>query len=351
MRNFWFLFLLLTILPACKQDPFNGGKPYSIGEYGEIFVVGEEEFLTPDMRQKLTRVLGAEQPLYGGSEPYFKLVFLTPGLLKATMFYEGTMLVLCQPSAKSELLAKMPAPIDSMILAHRGQNGYTVIQRDVWAKPQGVCVVSLANRDSLESFLDQNGTRLLQQLISMEREEATAKTTIAPDMKISKDVFEKMQVRIKAPIRFHIVTLGNPKPDEGFVWLREDGEKADLNLVVHYEPYIDTSQFSLSYMISRRDSLVREFIQGGPKGSYMSTDNQFPYFLTNTSFQGQFAREYYGYWTLVNGFMGGPYYSVTTLDTKRNRVVTLEGFAYAPDQNKTKYIRELQGILFGIQFD
>ncbi|MDX5320118.1 MAG: DUF4837 family protein, partial [Bacteroidota bacterium] len=110
------------------------------------------------------------------------------------------------------------------------------------------------------------------------------------------------------------------------------------------------SQFMLDSLIARRDSVVKPFITGEAKGSFMATDTQFPYFLETVDFKGHFARSYNALWTLKNDFMGGPYYSITAIDEKRNRLVTMEGFVYAPSKDKTRFLRELQGIIFGIEF-
>ena len=53
-----------------------------------------------------------------------------------------------------------------------------------------------------------------------------------------------------------------------------------------------------------------------------------------------------GLWKLEKAFMGGPFISHTILDESRNRVVTVEGFVYAPRLDKRLYVREVEAILY-----
>ena len=52
-----------------------------------------------------------------------------------------------------------------------------------------------------------------------------------------------------------------------------------------------------------------------------------------------------GLWRTEKAFMGGPFLSYTVLDEKRNRIITAEGFVFAPSLDKRNYVRELQAII------
>jgi len=170
------------------------------------------------------------------------------------------------------------------------------------------------------------------------------------DEKIRKEILDKHAIDVRAPISYHIASNSKINEDEGFIWMRNEDTDYDMNLVIHYQPYKDTTQFTLMNLIARRDTVVKPYITGEAKGSYMATDTQFPYHLQTVDFNGNFAREYNALWTLENDFMGGPYYSLTVLDKQKNRLITLEAFVYAPEKEKTRYLREIQGIIYGVRF-
>ena len=47
-----------------------------------------------------------------------------------------------------------------------------------------------------------------------------------------------------------------------------------------------------------------------------------------------------------NGFMGGPFISLTTYDENRNRLVTVDGYCYVPQLKKEIFKRDGVNRLF-----
>ena len=62
------------------------------------------------------------------------------------------------------------------------------------------------------------------------------------------------------------------------------------------------------------------------------------------TFEGLFSMEIRGLWKIENDYMGGPFYSLTVVDTANARLLTVEGYAYAPYFDKRPYIREVEGL-------
>jgi hypothetical protein len=65
---------------------------------------------------------------------------------------------------------------------------------------------------------------------------------------------------------------------------------------------------------------------------------------------GTYTAELRGLWKVEGDFMGGPFISISQIDEKRNRIVTVEGYVYAPKFNKREYIRQLEAILYSLEF-
>ncbi len=343
------LFLLSCILFSCGEEGLRN-KPVATGRYGEVFVIVDDDLLTKGLKQALNASLQRPQLFYGGEEPYFKLVYMTPGQAKGSLVYEGTTLIITRSGVNSGVRKLLPEDVDSVISRVKREGVHTILKQNVWATQQSVLFILGDNPDSLVNYISLRNEQLLGKVLEMERYEATGRMTHMPDEKLRKEINQKHAIDVRAPISYHVASNSKINPLEGFIWLRNEGTDYDLNVVIHYQPYTDTSQFALQNLIARRDSVVKPYITGEAKGSFMATDNQFPYYLQTVDFNGNFAREYTALWTLENDFMGGPYYSVTVHDKKNNRLVTLEGFVYAPNEEKTRYLRELQGILYGVRF-
>jgi hypothetical protein len=48
-------------------------------------------------------------------------------------------------------------------------------------------------------------------------------------------------------------------------------------------------------------------------------------------------------------FMGGPYINLSVLDASKNRVITLDGFVYAPKYNKRNYLRQVEAMMYSLE--
>ena len=56
-----------------------------------------------------------------------------------------------------------------------------------------------------------------------------------------------------------------------------------------------------------------------------------------------------GLWELENGFMGGPFISHSVYDAARNRIVTVDGYLYYPNQKKRVKLKQLEAIIYSLE--
>ena len=143
------------------------------------------------------------------------------------------------------------------------------------------------------------------------------------------------------------------RPSEDFWWIDRQltrlkgGDNHDIQqgFFIHSEPYVSPDQLSLEHVLARRDRLTKKHVEGPTKGSYMTTERRLMPSYEEIQFDGRFAMEVRGLWKMENDFMGGPFYSLTMVDEERGRLVTVEGYAYAPYFDKRPYIREVEGVV------
>ena len=83
----------------------------------------------------------------------------------------------------------------------------------------------------------------------------------------------------------------------------------------------------------------------------MITEREYGPFFSQYMLRGkQYAAELRGLWKMENGIsMGGPFVSITTLDEKRNKVVTVEGFVFAAGLEKRNYLRQVEAIVLSLE--
>jgi len=72
--------------------------------------------------------------------------------------------------------------------------------------------------------------------------------------------------------------------------------------------------------------------------------------MTHSKINGLEAYEIRGIWEVKNDFMGGTFINYSFIDKKNNRILCLDGFVYAPNQDKRDYIFELEAIFKSLKF-
>ena len=114
----------------------------------------------------------------------------------------------------------------------------------------------------------------------------------------------------------------------------------------------DSTIFTYDFLLAKRDSVLKKNVPGATDDQYLATQMLEGYepVIKEVNFNGEYAIEMRGQYRMENGFMGGPFVSVTTLDKKRNRVVTVEGYVFAPKFKKREYVKEVESIIYSLQF-
>jgi hypothetical protein len=104
-------------------------------------------------------------------------------------------------------------------------------------------------------------------------------------------------------------------------------------------------------MIAVRNNVTMEYVSGPSKGSYMKVADEYfePVVRQVTDFPVEYAMEMRGLWDVENDFMGGPFISYTFVDEYTNKVFTLDGYVYYPNEEKKNYVRELEAIFHSLR--
>ena len=81
----------------------------------------------------------------------------------------------------------------------------------------------------------------------------------------------------------------------------------------------------------------------------MKTAEIYPPLVHDLALNGLDVVEIRGLWELENGFMGGPFVSHSVYDRNRQRIVTVEGYVYYPNQKKCVKVRQLEAIIYTLE--
>ena len=263
-------------------------------------------------------VLGLPQ-----GEPKFTITQVPPQVFRGATTYSRSVLFVEQ---------------DSTSLAH--------IKTNVYAKPQKVAVVKGVENADLVNGIDSLASMAISSFKKVEIAEAQKRFTRS----LSKDKAfqEEFGIQLKVP---SLYTVG--KREKNFVWMDIQIPKGTMNIIAYTMPQNSFSNDStfVEDIIKMRDSIGKKFVPGPYENTFMMTEKAFAPYVFPARIGGKKAAEIRGVWE-INGYpMAGPFLTYIINDEENNRKLILEGFTFAPSEEKRNYMFELEAILKTVDFD
>lgn len=141
----------------------------------------------------------------------------------------------------------------------------------------------------------------------------------------------------------------------GFIWLRRTLNSSTWrSLFVHYIEGADPSVIDREWILSKRDSLARQYLLSNT-GGWVVTDLRRPLEIRDSAPGDRDGFETRGLWQVVgpdeNGNvtqygMGGPFVNYTFYDEGSGRIYMIDGMVFAPDFDKREFLRQLEVIAY-----
>jgi hypothetical protein len=223
-------------------------------------------------------------------------------------------------------------------------------QEDLWSQPQRIIKITAPNEESFFTKFNEQKDTWLRLINQMEIKRTNQNFEMALDSKLSEVIMKKFGFYLTIPGGFLIAN-----EDENTLWLRHRIVKAkqqvELGILIYTRPYTDTANFSIEQILWRRNEVTSVFVEGPSPGSFMivADDVIKPVRKLAQDFPAEYAIETRGLWEVMNDFMGGAFISYTFVDEKTNKLVTLDGYIYNPNEEKRTYLRQLQSIFYSLE--
>ncbi len=220
------------------------------------------------------------------------------------------------------------------------------LKHNVWAAPQNVVEIKARTADELNQLISNNGDRITDFMIKGERKRLQKSYKSFPNSEIRADIINKFGVDIVLPMGYK--TASNK---ENFYWARFDNPKITQSVMVYSFPYTDVQQLSATYLIMERDSIMKKHVETPLENSYMLTEPLVaPSYSAGELSNGIYIAEIRGLWRLEGDFMGGSFITIAAVSPQKDRVVVIDAWLYAPDSDKRNFMRQLEAILYSMNF-
>ncbi|MFO8054546.1 MAG: DUF4837 family protein [Bacteroidales bacterium] len=326
-KAIWAVLLALpfsAFLSCDSKVEQSSSKPASSGTTLELLVVIENNLWESPVGEEVQNYFGQEQDGLGQSEPMFDIRQLPPAQFNKLFQKHRNIIIL---KTDENTTAK------------------TIYKKNVWSQPQFVVSMEAPNRDSLKLLLENEKKNMQEVFYKAERKRMQKAYERITQKDLANRIRNTMNISMLVPKGFYIAEL-----KEDFLWLRREPPEMSHGILIYTEPYTDTTQFHVTNILERRDSVTKKFIPGPLDGTYMTTERLLSPFSRKTKFKDQYAIEVRGLWKTKNYQMGGPFLNITTYDDKNNRLLTMDGFVYHPNKPKRNYLMQLEAIIHSIEF-
>ena len=220
------------------------------------------------------------------------------------------------------------------------------VQKDLWANSQLIINMYADSDQQFVKLLKENETRIINVLEDMERERLSDIHRKNFDKDLHDKLLNQFGVSLLIPKGYNLdVDSAN------FAWMSMDVSSILLNVIVYTYNYKDTNTFTKDYLIDKRNEITKKYIHGETEGSYMTTETEYGPFFSEYMLRGKrYVAELRGLWKMEHGIaMGGPFISITTLDERTNKIITVEGFVFAAGHNKRNYLRQVEAIILSLE--
>jgi hypothetical protein len=318
------IMMMLLVLASCNKNTQTSMMRNVTGKAGEMVIVIAPELWNASAGEALRSVFS--QPQFGlpQDEPLFSVINI-PREAYGDIFKTSRNIV------EINLSSADPAGI--------------VYRRNVHAYTQAMAVITAGNQQALEKLVNDNHDQLIGFFLGAERERLSMNYEKYQDKLVRDRLEEHFGITMNVPPGFTVVEV-----KDDFMWIRFETPEISEGLLVYSYPYKDDSTFTREYLLTKRNVILHNNVPGPTEGSYMSTEMELPVQFNLLKKNGNYAAEMRGLWTVENDFMGGPFVSLTILDLLKNRVLTIDGYVYAPGTNKRDLIRQVEAMIHSVNF-
>lgn len=352
------LFLLLAFLSAsaCTEEARRQleSQPSAFGEVNQLVVVGEAAVLQSGLGDTVDFIFGGPYPVLPQPEPIFDIRFFTTEELMASAERRQmkNYLILADLNEPESAAAKMvladlsPEKVEE---ARSGEGFKTVLAKDKWAKGQNIIYMFGFGREKILKNIQENNYNVIRRLQSENLKKLNLGLFVGGhNTQVEERIRGSLGVTIPLPASFYVAA---DDPATRTIWVRKETEDISQNIFIHRLPYRSQEQFSLDSIKTLRNNLLKRYVSSEIPDTYVViNDRDLPLLAEPLTLNNYYAVEVRGIWEMENDFMGGPFISFLIHNPSQQELLFVDGFVYAPGEDKRPLIQQLESILREVKF-
>ena len=318
------LLAVMFTLVACEEKKEGIKLPESKGQPSELLVVAPPKMLSGEYLDSLNTVVNSDAPGLGSTERIFRTMTIgSKGYEKIYKLMHSQLFIEIDPAQKE--------PVMGML-------------HDVYASPQLQVKVTGNSEKTVVQFLCENRERIQRLFLDFQLDRY-AKFLQTKYSKKTSDELARLGYDVRVPS-----DIASAKTGKDFLWASSNrGGDKDINFVFYTYPWNGEDIADTALFVSKRDSVMKANIPGSQPNQWMATargETQTP--VLWPAFRKIADKQQYevrGLWEMKNGFMGGPFVSLVSVDSVNRRVVVAESFVFSPNSSKRDLLRSVEAGL------
>ncbi len=327
LKNLFALLLALAALTACNDGGGNSLMA-SKGLPCELLVVCDPRVTGSDLMDSVKTVTECECPGLGTAEDIFRVNNISQKAYTSVFW-----------SMHSKIFFSIDPKLKEPRLG---------VARDVKSRPQLEIHVEAPDEASMRSFIAQKREAIQELLIDFQTERLGSLAQNRFSKKVDDDLAAVAGYSVRMPS-----DMVATKKGENFLWGGSNRSQQDINFIFYTYPWNGQDIADVSTFVSKRDSVLKANIPGSRPDQHMVTsrglEEQPVVWPRLRRINGELTLQVRGLWELENGFLGGPFSALVSVDSAENKVVVREGFVYNPEGQKRDLMRQLEGSLLTLR--
>jgi hypothetical protein len=305
------------MIVSCKKtfviDNFSNGKA------GEVILILDKMQVNESARNYIEEALTQPQPALNQIEPMFDLLhFENKDFTSHFQRHRNIVQFVVNPNYSSNTLE---------------------LNENVWSKPQLIVCFKGNSKDSLFALFQQNESEIIDKIYRNDLKRVISYASTNNNPYIEKKITDKFGIHITVPKTYEIA-----REEDDFIWLRFQTARNDRFIMIYKTQGNDLSRDAL---IKTRNEKTKAYIPGAVLGAYpiVAEVYQYPQYQQEIKVGTSSGVELRGLWECVGDKMGGPFYNFSFIDKTDENVISIDGFVYAPQEDKRNYLREVEAIV------
>ena len=222
---------------------------------------------------------------------------------------------------------------------------------DRWARGQKIYTIKAKDRQEFISIWKEYAASISSDIRKLDRDRIASYVSTVVNFEANGALKETMDLQINMHRDFQAVKISAEVSSflkERVQYLSGRPHEVKQGIVVYTYPYDRDSLLTPDNLNMKRDEVLGHLVQS-VNDAPMRIEMRLPPTYIRVSHDSLYAIEGRGLWRMDDPIQGGTFVSLTVIDEKKGRVVTVDGYVYSPQFDKRPLLLEIEALIHSLK--